>query len=66
MNAMKWMKWFCIGLLATGCTLTTGCGGDDDNSDSTDGGGTAVTNALNPPGGVGTIVTNVVLVHSTF
>jgi hypothetical protein len=63
LSEMKWMKWFCIGLLATGCAFATGCGGgDDDNSDTADGGGTTVTNVLNPSGGGGTVVTNVVLV----
>lgn len=62
MNTMKWMKWFCIGLLAAGCGLLMGCSDDNSSSDSSDGGGTAVTNVLHPPGGGGTVVTNIVVV----
>lgn len=34
MRAKKWLKWFCVGLLAAGCALTIGCSDDDDDDDA--------------------------------
>lgn len=60
MSEKKWMKWFCVGLLVTGCVLTTGCGGgDDDNSGG--GGVIVVTNFVVVPGPGGTTMTNLVV-----
>ena len=58
MNAMSWMKWFCIGLLAVGCTLTTGCSGDDEETTLN----TTTTVVTNTVGGVTTVITNAVVV----
>lgn len=54
---MNAMKWFCIGLLAVGSTLATGCGGDDGETTPT----TTTTVVTNTAGGVTTVTTNTVV-----
>lgn len=60
MNVKNCIKWGWIGLLAAGCALATGCGGDDGDGGS-GGGGTVVTNGVLVPGSGGTVVTNFVV-----
>ena len=57
MTAMNGMKWFCIGLLAAGSLLTTGC--DDGDEETTT--STATTVETNTVGGVTTVTTNTVV-----
>ncbi len=52
---IQWLKWLCIGLLATGCAVAlTACDDDDDDN----GGGTTTIVVTNVVDGTTTVVTN--------